>query len=106
MPYPKKHASQAARQAAYHKRQQTARCEQLQAKGLLALPAIPTIPGYPRWRQAFAHAEALLDTVVSEMEDYADERSEAWNETDRADQFRETIDAITGIRDQLSELDM
>ncbi len=106
MPYPKKHASHAARQAAYHKRQEKARREQLQAKGLLALPAIPTIPGYPRWRQALAHAESLLDMVATEMEDYANERSEEWNETDRADQFRENIDAITGIRDQLSELDV
>lgn len=104
MPQPKKHASPAARQAAYHQRKEQARKEQLTARGLPATPAIPTIPGYPRWRQAIEQAQALLEIVHSEMEDYADQRSEQWQETQRAETLRQQIDDLAEARDLVSEL--
>jgi len=106
MPQPKKHNSAAARQAAYHQRREKERLEYLKSQGLLALPSIPTVPGYRRWRQALAHAGALLEMVASEMEQYADDRSEKWNASDRAGDFRQRIEQVTDVHDQLSDLDI
>jgi hypothetical protein len=106
MPQPRKHASPAARQAAYHQRKEQARKEQLTAKGLPATPAIPTIPGYPRWRQAIEQAHDLLEMVHSEMEDYADQRSEQWQETQQAETLRQQIDDISQASDVVSELEL
>jgi hypothetical protein len=106
MPQPKKHASPAARQAAYHQRREQARSEQLKAKGLPATPAIPTIPGYPRWRRAIEQAHALLEMVQEEMEDYAGQRSEQWQETQPAETLRQQIDEVSDARDRVSELQL
>ena len=108
MPQPRKHISPAARQkasvrcghtlclqAAYNQRTEQARREQLTAKGLPATPAIPTIPGYPRWRHAIKQVQALLEMMHSEMEDYADQRSEQWQETQQAETLRQQIDDIS-----------
>jgi hypothetical protein len=104
MPQPRKHASHAARQAAYHQRTEQARREQLTAKGLPATPAIPTMPGYPRWRQAIEQAHDLLEMVHAEMEDYADQRSEHWQETQQAETLRQQIDDIYQASDIVGEL--
>lgn len=106
MPQPRKHASPAARQAAYHQRREQARREQLTAKGLPATPAIPTIPGYPRWRKAIEQAHALLEMVQEEMEHYADQRTEQWQETQQAETLRQQIDDLSEARDRVSELEL
>ena len=106
MPQPKKYATPAARQAAYHQRQQQARRRQLEAKGLCAVPALATVPGYPRWRQAITQSSTLLELVQLEMEDYADQRSEHWNETERADTFRQQIEDVAAAYEQVNELDL
>ena len=78
MPTPKKHNSNAQRQAAYRKRQELARQIERQQKGLPPLSAIPTMPGTRRWTHMLEQARILVDTVKQEREDYYDERSEAW----------------------------
>ena len=105
MPQPKKHSSAAARQAAYHERREKARREHLQTKGLLALPSIPTIPGYPRWRHAIASAVELLTMVGDEMEADFDDRLEVWQESEKGETFREHLDALNEARDMVAELD-
>jgi len=94
MPRPRSYASHAARQAAYRRRQQQARAAELRAKGLPPLPAIPSMPGDARWRQALAHAQLLLSSVLDEMQAYFDDRSETWQEGDRGATFQERIDAV------------
>jgi hypothetical protein len=83
-----------------------ARREQLAAKGLPALPALPTVPGYSRWRHAVEQARALLETVQAEMEDYAEQRSEQWQETERAETFNEQMDGIADLCGQLRDLEL
>jgi hypothetical protein len=79
---------------------------QLQEKGLPASPAISTMPGTARWRQAVANAVELLSMVADEMESYFDDRSEGWQQSERGDSFRESIDTLCEARDAVAEWSM
>ncbi len=104
MPQSKLYASHAQRQAAYRRRCREATETQLRNKGLPALPAISTIPGATRWRQAITNATVPLSMVAEEMESYFDDRSEAWQESDKGETFREHLDAICEARDMVADL--
>jgi hypothetical protein len=104
MPQQRTHASHAQRQAAYRRRCQEARQRQLQEKGLPALPAIPAIPGTARWRAAITNAADLLAMVEEEMQSYYDDRSEQWQESNRADDFEERRDAVADARSVVADL--
>ena len=69
MPTPKKYASAAQRQAAY--RQRLAAQTQTQTKAR----AIPTMPGYRRWRVMRIECLSILEAVTTEMETYPNFRS-------------------------------
>jgi hypothetical protein len=103
MPQPKVYASCAARQAAYRQRCQEARRQQLQEERLPAMPALPTIPGRARWRQTVANAIGLLSMVTEEMAAYFNDRSEAWQESDKGEEFCERLDALCEARDTITE---
>jgi hypothetical protein len=104
MPQPKLHVSAAARQAAYRKRTEKARRAVLASKGLPALPAIPTMPGCSRWNASIAVAYELISTTLGEMQNYLDDRSERWQESDRADEHRDRINSVEAAMDALAEL--
>ena len=104
MPQPRKHDSHALRQAAYRVRQAAARDEQLRAKGLPALPTPPQIPGRARWQSAIKAASKLLEQTVMEMNDYYENRSEQWQETQQAETLMEQIDALEGVLADLPDL--
>jgi len=97
MPQPKMHPSHAARQAAYRRRQEQARAQQLRTSGLPPLPTIATMPGTPRWKAALAHAHCLLAGVAAEMQAYFDDRSEQWQEGERAEEHQQRIEAVEDI---------
>lgn len=101
MPQPRKYESRAQQQAAYRRRSAMALRTHDQAKGLPAQPPIPTMPGTARWRAAARMAYSLLDTICDEMQAYADDRSEQWQESDRADEFTQRLTAVEEIRDAL-----
>jgi len=104
MPQPRKHGSQAQRQAAYQQRQREALKSLLQQKGLPALPAVPTIPGTARWRRAIESAVKFLATVEEEMQQYYSDRSEVWQESERAEEFQSRIDTVAEARGVVEEL--
>ncbi len=104
MPQPKKHASHAARQAAYRIRCEQERREALAAKGLPALPAIPNMPGWPRWNASFATAQELIADTLSQMQDYFDDRSESWQDGERGEEHQEKIASVEAVLDALSDL--
>lgn len=104
MPQPRMHPSQAARQAAYRRRQEQAREKQLRETGLPPLPAIATMPGYARWTAAISQAACLLTGVVAEMQDYFDARSEPWQEGERGEVHQQRIDAVQEIVDALETI--
>ena len=103
MPQPKKYANRAQQQAAYRKRCAEALHLQMRAKGLPALPAIPAMPGTARWRAAASMAHELLTTICDEMQAYADDRSEQWQESERANELTERLASIEEIRDTLCD---
>jgi len=104
MPEVMKHQTNAQRQAAYRQRSKRAREQQLAQRGLPPLPAISTMPGEARWMRSFQHAAMLVETTVSEMEQYYDERSEAWQESERGEAFAERLRAVQELLDGLEEL--
>lgn len=97
MPTPRKYPNAAARQRAYRER-------------LAAAPAVPAPPGgwvtsgegasVPsartprRWQALIRQAEAWLAVVSQEMEQYYEERSEAWQESERGAAHLEQLEAV------------
>lgn len=106
MPQRKLHASAAARQDSYRKRCENARRIELAVKGLPSLPAISTLPGWPRWKASIDAARVLLDQTLDEMQDYFDDRSEAWQEGERGDEHQERIAAVEVAIDAMSDLNL
>jgi len=104
MPQPRSHVSHAARQAAYRRRREEARRSEQAAKGLPSLPVIAGLPGTVRWRSTTLMAVGLLNTVADEMEMYFDERSEAWQESERGEARQERTDAIRQIVESLEDV--
>ena len=94
MPTPRQYANRAQRQAAYRKRIADARKQELRAKGLPALPPIPTMPGVRRWETMNQQALLLLKTMQEEMEEYYDERSELWQASERGETMAERLQAL------------
>lgn len=94
----------AQRQAAYRRRSEQARAKQLEARGLPALPAVPTIPGYRRWNAAMRHAAALLNVVSCEMQGYYQERSERWQESERGEEFEEMRQEVQETAERIQDL--
>ena len=104
MPQPRKYANRAEQQAAYRQRRVVSDREQLAAKGLPPLPAIPSMPGNARWGAMIAQAHLLLSEAVIEMQNYHDDRSEQWQDSAKAqdllaklEHLQETMDQLQGI---------
>lgn len=97
MPTPKKYASAAQRQAAY--RQRLAAQTQTKAR------AIPTMPGYRRWKVMRIQCLSILDALTGEMETYRDQRSEHWRDSERGEAFDEVVESIAEIVAALRDLD-
>ena len=104
MPTPKQYDSRADRQKAYRQRTEQARQDALTAKNLPATAPIPTMPSMARWRALHEQARATLQTMYDEMETYRDERSEQWQESDRAEQFQGMIDRVEEVRSAVDDL--
>jgi hypothetical protein len=103
MPQPKIYESHAQRQNAYRKRREQARHLQMAAKGLPVLPALPTVPGWARWNQAMGNMYELMTLVQDEMQTYFEERSEQWQESERAEVFQELVEALTNLCQQAED---
>ena len=99
-----KYATPAQRQAAYRQRRAQAEHEREQRSGIAALPVIGNIPGTVRWRQALAGAAVYLNAVREEMSAYHSGRSERWQDSERAEVFRERLEQIEQIADLLDEV--
>jgi hypothetical protein len=104
MPQERKHNTNAARQSAYRARREQARQMALTQKGLPALPAIATLPGWSRWNASFTAAHALIAQSLSQMQDYFDDRSQAWQESERGEEHQERIASVEAALDAVAEL--
>jgi hypothetical protein len=104
MPQERKHNTDAARQRAYRARREQARQIALTQKGLPALPAIATVPGWPRWNASFTAAHALIADSLTQMQDYFDDRSQTWQESERGAEHQERIASVEAALDAVGEL--
>ena len=104
MPPPRKYQTDAERQAAYRQRQEEARRAALEAKGLPATAAIPTMPSLSRWKALRDQAQAILEAMQEEMEAYRDERSEQWQQSDKGAAFENIIDQVDTARASTEEI--
>jgi len=103
MPQPAIYASNAERQAAYRKRRAAAVKAQAAIAPLPALPALPTIPGDARWRIAMQHSYCLAEQTIEQMNEYFNDRREAWQEGERGEDFQERTEALEAIYDDFTD---
>src|SRR5579884_2974384 len=75
-------ATNAQRQAAYRKRRRALIDGLLAGPDLPALPAVLSIPGWPRWKEAMARIAIQLCQIEAEMAHYYDQRTERWQEAE------------------------
>src|SRR5216683_8357206 len=94
MPQQRQHADAAAKQRAYRARQAQARRDELQARGLPPAPPIPTLRSRARWHALLDQARLSLARARDEMQAYYDDRSEAWQEGERAATLQERLDTL------------
>nr|ACX33970.1 hypothetical protein [uncultured bacterium RM44] len=86
--------SNAQRQAAYRQRRRDKIEEILAMRGLPALPAISNIPGWPRWKEGMTRIAAQMEVIETEMTDYFDDRTERWQEGDKAETFDQNLNIL------------
>ena len=98
MPTPRQYASAAHRQAAYRLRSRA------QAPSAHGVAPLPSQPGRRRWAALCAQALSLVELAGREMEVYYDQRSEAWQESERGEAFGEVMESVAQIAEALSEV--
>lgn len=104
MPTPRKYANSAERQAAHRRRSREAVAVLAAAKGLPALSPITTLPSGRRWQAMILSATAALETARDEMQAYAEDRSERWQDSPKAEEMAERIQAMEDATDALHSI--
>ena len=103
MPRPRLYASNAEKQRAYR----AARKQREQQQATDALPRPPGIANMAakrRWNTLLDQAKNNLETLRDEMQAYYDDRSEAWQESDRGQAMEERIEALEALIQDIDEL--
>src|SRR3954454_2006393 len=100
----RQHADNAAKQRAYRARHAQARRAEQQAKGLPPAPSLPTLPSSARWQALLDQARLVLETARAEMQTYYDDRSETWQEGERAATLADHRDSLGQVLDALDTL--
>ena len=93
------------RQQRFRQRQANTRRAEQQAKGLPALPAIPTMPGNARWSAMIERAHLLLSEAVDEMQSYHDDRTEQWQDSSKAEDLLAKLEHLQETMAQLQEIE-
>ncbi len=106
MPQPRHYRTRAEQQAAYRRRQLVAQKNQLAARRLPPLPALPTVPGRHRWQALLELAQWAVQSMVDERDEYFDARSETWQDSDRGERFKDITNEIEAIVSTLETLDL
>ncbi len=101
MPPKRKFTSNAQRQVSRHARLR------LEADDPIRIPVSAgplSMPSTARWRSAVDKSNRLMQMLSAEMQDYADQRSDHWQEGESAQRFRENLDQVNELQGQLDEL--
>ena len=104
MPQQRRYQDNAAKQRAYRARQAQARRAEQQAKGLPPASPLPTLPSRARWQALLTQARLALETTRDEMQAYYEDRSEAWQQGERAAMLAEQIEQLEVVLEDLEAL--
>ncbi len=104
MPQHRQYADAAAKQRAYRERHEQARRDDQQARGVPPAAPIATLPSRARWQALLERARLALQLAHDEMHAYGEERSEAWQEGERAAALAERLEALAQVLDDLAAL--
>jgi len=104
MPTPRKYASSAERQAAHRRRSREAVAALSAAKGLPAVSPVTTLPSIRRWQALLHAASHALESARDEMQVYVENRSEGWQDSQKAEEMQERIQAIEAAMDALQSI--
>ena len=104
VPQPRLYATRAEQQAAYRQRTKRAQQQVLEQKGLPPTPPIPTMPGKARWRATLEQAHRLLEQVAYEMRQYHDERSEEWQDSEKAQDLIACVETLEELVVQIEDV--
>jgi hypothetical protein len=88
----------AQKQAAYRDR--------LRLRALGQLPDSPApcnIPAEKRWSAALSQALRLIEQTRDEIQAYADDRTEDWQESERGEAMQERIESLSSIIDEITD---
>lgn len=105
MPTPKRHENAAERQHAYRQRRKLVRLNSLSPKNLPRPSSLTSMPSTARWKDLKRQAEAALEMLLYEMEEYEDQRSETWQEGDKGEAFRQAIERIEEALDAVRSIE-
>lgn len=103
MPRPRRYADGAERQAAYRRRQ-SAVATQPRSCGGVPLRPVPEGAGHARWKALTRNAHLLLQTAQAEMQEYLEQRSESWQDSERGAVLLERLQAIEEAQTTLEDL--
>jgi len=104
MPQQRRYEDNATKQRAYRMRQAQARRAEQQAKGLPPAPPLPTLPSRARWQALLTQGRLALETARDEMQVYYEDRSEAWQQGERAATLAEQIALLEVVLTELEAL--
>lgn len=97
----REYQSNALRQAAYRRRREGTEDAHVARR----MPSIPITPGRRRWNAMLKESSLLLDHAAREMEDYFDQRSEQWQDSEVGECLAQTLesaqDALAILEDVL-----
>jgi len=69
-------------------------------------PSTSNFPQTKRWKGLLQNAQALLSQTAFELQDYADRRSETWQESDKAQSIADTITAIEEALEAVNNIEL
>jgi len=61
------------------------------------------MPSWARWQAAAQRIRTLIDELASETQNYWDDRSESWQESQKGQDFQEKIDLLKEAREALED---
>ena len=83
MPRTRQYQNNGERQAAYRR-----------GRAQATPAAIPSAPGRSRWKALIKAASVLLNCAGNEMQDYSDQRSEAWQDSQPGESLAEMLESL------------
>lgn len=94
MPLTEKQRTQTAERQRRFRERQAARDKATESAGLPAPRQISTMPSTARWNALLEAGRGKIEQLRDEMQEYFDERTEEWQESDRGTEMQERLERL------------